>query len=908
MLKIQNSCQRFIYKIKSSRLRKERWNLKLSVREARNNDEVIALADSQILRWIDSINGVEDVRESVAEIKREIRRLRSGDPTIQSGRRVRTLYDRLDKLQFVPDYMCLVIERKRDYYRACDGFKINGVTYKRLLGTSGGIKNSTIVFVSDRVIDELRRRIENDRDQSKELVTAKLEAYKGLTCSSSTPVSFPHGVLVVDDVVTEFNTDYIYLSDDTSCEPTIETRTSQVVTLDASDGYGLMLPSLAERWSDELGLGYVSGGFNTRYAFEKGVVVAFDFVEFAETVSENYFVRDAWGNNVDIRDVELVLTTSMVKLWDSYSSCEDYISKSAKNGYSFCVTKTCPDELENERSLNYQFIQSYDLSDEDIDELIAPTIDEINDVIGGDWRKTILFLCGSKLNDSNVESVSNPCARAIMADPHVLDDPHVRKMVYQQIKNRIDRAKCGVISVHGNYSIITGDPFLLCQSMFGMKKTGLLKSGEIYNEYWANTDAEKLACFRAPMTCHNNIRIVTPARGARARYWFRYMRSSTVLNGWDTSMYALNGADFDGDQVMLTDNDVLIRRHVDMPALVCVQRKAGKRISTEEDFVKSNIDSFGNEIGQTTNWITSMFEVRAGFDCGSKEYDELTYRIMCGQLFQQNAIDKAKGIVAKPMPRWWHDRAYVRREFSGEERERLLCLAADKKPYFMRYIYPALSKQYNTFVKNTNEVSLRKFGKTVAELRMIPFCELTDDQANFLDGCDRRNPVGTNLCVMNKICKRIEEEFDGCIVRYGSSVEFDYNFMKTGASYSHDKFREIERLYNAYNRRIRSYTVRRTIEAVDPCEAAAQYHIIDVEFKDECERACPDSSALCDIVLDLCYTKSSSKNFTWNMCGDDIAENLRKRNGGVLRYPVADESGDIVYGGNRYRIATKRIW
>lgn len=77
---------------------------------------------------------------------------------------------------------------------------------------------------------------------------------------------------------------------------------------------------------------------------------------------------------------------------------------------------------------------------------------------------------------------------------------------------------------------------------------------------------------------------------------------------------------------------------MELPAIMCVQRKAPKKVVTEEDLIQSNIDSFGDDIGKTTNWITSMFEVQAGFDRGSEEYRELAYRIRCGQLLQQNAI------------------------------------------------------------------------------------------------------------------------------------------------------------------------------------------------------------------------------------------------------------------------------
>ena len=54
---------RYVLKIGSSRLRKARWNLTLTLEEARRNDEVIALGDSQVLRWIDELNGTANCDE-----------------------------------------------------------------------------------------------------------------------------------------------------------------------------------------------------------------------------------------------------------------------------------------------------------------------------------------------------------------------------------------------------------------------------------------------------------------------------------------------------------------------------------------------------------------------------------------------------------------------------------------------------------------------------------------------------------------------------------------------------------------------------------------------------------------------------------------------------------------------------
>lgn len=868
---------------------------------------MISLADSQVLRWIDEVNGVTGADEMAKSIKLEIRRIRKEPNSVQNKKRIKKLYTQLDEIQFKPDYLCLIIDKEKDYYRACKGFSINGVKYLRLLGTNGGIKNETIVFVSERCCDELRKRIDNGRDMSKEMVPAKLEAYKALTCSASIPVSMPHGILVVSDCETEFYSDIKYLNDEEDGEPVMEDRKQEPICINASDGCGLMLPSLAARWSNELGLDYIVSGVNTRFSWEKGMVFTFDFLDFAENVAHNYIVKDAWGNDVDVRNVELVLTTSMLKLWDSYPSLDAYLHNCEENHYTFGVTKTCPKELENERTLNYQFIQSYDLSDNDLNVLVKPTMDEIQDVLHADWVKTSLFLKGVGLNENNIERIDNDYAKAIMIDPRVLDDPYVQSCIYQMIKNRINEAKVGVLNVHGNYSTISGDPFALCQHILGLTVTGLLKAGEIYNKYWADAGSEKLACFRAPMTCHSNIRAVRPNRGEAACYWYRHMKTCTIFNAWDMAANSLNGADFDGDAVMLTDNEVLVGRLKEMPSLVCVQRKAKKIIVTEDDAIRANINSFGDDIGKTTNWITSMFDVQAQFEKGSPEYQELEYRIQCGQLFQQNAIDKAKGIIAKPMPKEWYDRHSANAIDDPVKRKFYQSIVADKKPYFMRIIYPALMRQYNTYIKNTNKNAMREFHMNIDALMAIPEEHRTDRQREFLHYYNLKMPVGVHDCVMNRICRIFERAFDGYLGRRNANTYFDYTILKSGAEYTQSQYNAVLKLYDAYNRRLRNYAVFANYERIDEYESFSRMEEMRTEFEQDCDEACPNRSALCNIVLDICYRKSSTKRFAWEMCGDEIIHNLLVNKDNIISFPVIDPSGDIIFCGERFSLQQKKI-
>lgn len=353
---------------------------------------------------------------------------------------------------------------------------------------------------------------------------------------------------------------------------------------------------------------------------------------------------------------------------------------------------------------------------------------------------------------------------------------------------------------------------------------------------------------------------------------------------------------------MLTDNEVLLRKHKRLPALICIQRKAEKKIPTEADFVTTNIACFGNEIGQTTNWITSMYEVRSKFEPGSLEYETLSYRIRCSEQFQQNCIDKTKGIIAKPMPRYWHDRHVVGRMEDGDDKEFQRRIVADRKPYFMRYIYPDLMKEYNTYTRNVDRNALRLFEKTVNELKEIPESERTEEQNTFLSYYEYRLPVGTGPCIMNKICETFEREFDGYVPRKAKETEFDYSIMKSDAEYTVYQFNAIKSLYKEYNRRLRDYSVFADYERVQDADAYAAAVVMNEDFRKECDKICPDRRALCNIILDICYAKNSTKRFAWNMCGEEIIQNLLDHNNNTISFPEQDDYGDIEFLGRKFSI------
>lgn len=654
----QNKLPQYIYKINSTLLETNNWDLTLPLSRARKIPGlVVSLADSQILSWINELNGTEDYDIQAKDIKRQIKDVKKLPSSRENKLKISNLYEQLYRLQFKQDYVTVVMDKKSHYDRANKGFYINGMLYKRLICTTNGVKTSSVVYVSENLHDELKKRIENGKNNEVKLVPAKLGAYEALAASASLPVSWPKdkyakipgGIIVVNDCYTKFKTDLINIdTSDKTKEPVVKFAPNEEVINDCSDGCSMMLPSLSRRWNGELNKDYnnTMSGCNLRCAWTKGMTFTFDFIKFAEEVvgasednQDKYIITDVWGDKRDIRDAELILTESQLKLWNCYSSWEDYYNKCLENKYTIRVAKTAPHECDDIRQLNYQFIQSLELDDDDIGELIAPTVNEIKDIMGLDPNRSIVYLCGKGLDDKTVR-YADPCAKALMIDKETIKDPYIRSKIKKMINKRIRDAKIGVLDVRGNFQILSGDLYALCENMFGMEPRGLLKAGEIYSKYWSDNGVDRVLCFRAPMSNAHSIVAQNISYSDKAKEWFKYIDTCVVVNAWDSMPMALNGFDFDGDLLFITNNAPLMRRQTNLPALNCIQHKAKKKITIEEDVVKANKQGFGSKIGSITNRITAITSLMANYKPGSIEYEILKYRTQCGQALQQEEIDQ----------------------------------------------------------------------------------------------------------------------------------------------------------------------------------------------------------------------------------------------------------------------------
>ena len=253
------------------------------------------------------------------------------------------------------------------------------------------------------------------------------------------------------------------------------------------------------------------------------------------------------------------------------------------------------------------------------------------------------------------------------------------------------------------------------------------------------------------------------------------------------------------------------------------------------------------------------------------------------------------------MPRTWYDKRSIHRLVDESRQGLYKSIAADRKPYFMRYVYSTLAKQYNDYMKRTNKNALREFGISVADLCGMQSESLTDRQMEFLLNYRRFMPVSTNSCVVNRVCRMFEREFDGFVGRI-SNTQFDASIYSSGAEYTKAQEQAIRGLLAEYECHVRSYGVFANMEKIDKDTVNAEMLLLEDTFRRECQAVCSNEAALCEIILNICYRNSKSKRFAWKMCGEQMIANLAGRVGNEMHVPVLNEEGDISYCGKRFQI------
>ena len=167
--------------------------------------------------------------------------------------------------------------------------------------------------------------------------------------------------------------------------------------------------------------------------------------------------------------------------------------------------------------------------------------------------------------------------------------------------------KKGHVLVNGNYSVLFGNPIEMLKSSIGEFNPTIstLNKGEIYNTRLLNN--QELLCCRSPHVTIGNILVAKNTRVNEIDTYFNLTDEIVCLNSInDNILERLSGCDFDSDQMLITDDQILLNAAkknysvFKVPTSNVHARKA-KRYFTPEDQADLDIRTSNNLIGEIIN-------------------------------------------------------------------------------------------------------------------------------------------------------------------------------------------------------------------------------------------------------------------------------------------------------------------
>ena len=535
--------QFFIYKLDSDRLKASNYDIQLTPNQARKNGELVSIGDSQMLRSLRLIKGQTNTEQELNELLLTKKKWK----TSEDKKGLMSLYDienRIDKILFVPEIISLIVKNVKGYEKIIkNGLFINNKKYVRLMCSAGQARRNNVLFVDSEYEAELKRVLNNDRKDI-EITPAKFNAYFALASSTALPVTNPI-FCVVPDCIIKRKERVEWVEEIDGQDDSIE-EVEKELEFNLFDGQGLISPRMAKVWADDLEIDYIPSCFIVRSNFIKGMVATFDFLKFSDEIGK-HIIKDIYGDDVNIRDMDIILTESQFKLWNAFDSLPDYLDKCKKNNLGWGVTRCSPKEENTHTTLNYQFLQVLKLDSKQIESLCSKTVEYFKNILSNRWDYTLLYLLGDMVNkeyDENIfDKINDNITKALILEPSLIYDPYIQTHIRNSIRKRIKDSYIGNIIVDGQYSFMVSDPYTFVEYLFGLEPQGLLDKNQYYNKYWLDRGVNKIAGMRSPLTWKSECCTFNLKNNDKISEWYKYLDKCIIFptNGMDMAL--LGGAD-----------------------------------------------------------------------------------------------------------------------------------------------------------------------------------------------------------------------------------------------------------------------------------------------------------------------------------------------------------------------------
>lgn len=902
-----NKLQQFYtLKFPSSRLKKSKFSINISLDDARKNGEVITINNSELLRALFRYKNMEYSQKELEILLRTRRNLKKSENTEENRRKIEIITEKIEKTLFVEDLVSIEFENKTHYLTIVkrNGFYINGIRFVPFMASAGMIRRNTALFINNNLKHPLMDILENGRDESVEIVPAKFGAYFSLYSSSTLPVSFPRFAVIPDKTINTIRrVDFVTYAGE-GVDDNV-TECDKELSLNAFDGQGLIKPYLAEQWSRELGLDYVFSAAVIRAPFLKGLVVTFDLDRFASEISGRKKFTDIYGKERFIDDVDLIISESMFKLWSSYADTEAYIKQCNINKLGFSVAKVSPKRDKSYSRTSYQFLQILSMNEVDVARFCEPTVDWFRNLSGKDYFSMILYATGESGFEPKDFNKLDTHVKAVLLNPALIRDRYIQQKFIKSIEKKKKESYMGSLLINANYQFMISDPFYQACHLFKLDTPPLLSEGEHFSAYWLKRGVKTVGAIRSPIVHHSEFGVLNLQDREDVRSWYSHIHSGVVFpaNGVGMDCAIHGGSDFDGDLICTVDNSIMVSNRVTGLPIVYESEKAKKaKVDSRNDAeqVDAQLRGHNSKVGFATNISSSIYTLLEEFPVGSVEHDTLLNRLKIGRVIQGEIIDGVKGLNIPPFRDHWVKPQKIEKDTSPEDRKRMELynrIVCTVRPSYFRFLYPHYMTRYNQEIRRYNLFSLLSFGRGFSDIVSDP--NASEEEKDLVDRYKNRSFFLDNNSVVNMISRYMRGTV-GLVGRYSSKASRDFNYTVLVDkdhilnSYKLAQMKSIIKEYKSFKKGLRN----KKDKGYENLDAFIAY-LRKTCFSD----ISSSESELVDYAVEATYGGEVGMiEFVWKMFPSGIIENIVKSSSGLIMFPVSDENGEIEYLWEKYTI------
>ena len=519
------------------------------------------------------------------------------------------------------------------------------IHYKMLYRSTGKAKKGTCMFIRDKLYKKARNFLYMGIEPSDDNpMIVELSAYAPLVSSGIVGriKINPKNILILKDVDRFFTTDVISVETDENKHCIAKKIPDYKLKNTLFDGQALIDSNVFPAW----GNGYIL----LRHHFCKMAAFNTNIQKFfKDYFGDAYYtatVKDMFGNDHYVKDIELITTDNAMK-WLKFNKSYDYWCKKVyENNCIFGVVKTAHEsKLGSVQKMSYQMVNSLDI--DIMPNVVKESVDYINSLKTDD--KAFLEYLKKNSNFSNdYEVLIALCEK----NPEFVKSEYFRKRKKFIIMNYILNFKSGKIINNADNLTVVGSPYAMLlyaasgnESDVDNDNTFCFEKNTIqcYTERFC--DNEYLAFFRSPFNGKYNLTYLHNVYNDKFKKYFNFGKQiiAVNLNGTDFQDRN-NGSDQDSD-FGYTTNQLDIVEHARKCYLKYhtiinnIPKETNKYHYTMDDFalVDNKLAKSQTDIGESSN----LAQIAQTYECNFSDKKYSDYVCILSVLAQV-AIDNSK--------------------------------------------------------------------------------------------------------------------------------------------------------------------------------------------------------------------------------------------------------------------------